>query len=275
MKKQINGLLIEVFPPESPKFKSPLVFLHGLWSGSWCWRQWSTHFSNLGWECWVVNFRGRTGESRPETLAQLTLQDCLEDLRQVIHALASPPILLAHSLGGLVAQKAAEEEETAALILLSSLPPAGIQNRSSRPLRLLRLKYFPLMLLRRPMRIQDKDFSRYWLASLPEDQRASVLRSLVPESGHLVAELFHPTVSPEPGRIRCPVLVVAGGEDAVVPAAATRELAQRLGAELKEYPHHGHWMMGGEAGEETVRDIHRWIIQRLGETVLLAQLPES
>lgn len=275
MKKQINGLLIEVFPPESPKFKSPLVFIHGLWSGSGCWHPWPTHFSNLGWECWAVNFRGRPEARTPEVLAQLAFQDCLEDLKQVIRAVASPPILLAHNLGGLVAQKAAEEERLSALILLSSLPPAGVKNVASRSVRLLRLKYSSLIFLHRPIRIRDKDFRRTWLASLPESQHASVLQGLVPESSHLVAELFHPTISIEPGRIRCPVLVIGGCEDQVVPAATAGDLAQKLGADLKEYPHSGHWMMGEEGWEGVVSDIHRWVVRRLGEEVLLAEFPES
>ena len=53
-----------------------------------------------------------------------------------------------------------------------------------------------------------------------------------------------------------------------------REMARWLGGDIKEYPDHGHWMMGEDSGEEIVRDIHRWVVQRLGEEILLADLSE-
>ncbi|MCH8055912.1 MAG: alpha/beta hydrolase [Deltaproteobacteria bacterium] len=273
MEKWIGNLLVDASPPEKPKFKSPLVLIHGLWSGSWCWHRWATHFSNLGWECWAVNFRGRVEEKALEVLERLSFQDCMEDLKRVIRAASFPPVLVAHSLGGLIAQKAAEGEKLSALILLSSLPPREIKVVTPHALRLLRLKYLPLLFLRRPFCLQEKDFRRSWLASLPESDHPDILKRMVSESSHLIGEFFNRCVEVDPGRIRCPVLAVGGGEDGVVPMASLREMAQRLGADLKEYPNHGHWMMEEQGGERIVRDIHRWVVQRLGEEILLPELP--
>lgn len=275
MEKWIGGLLVDASPPEKPKFRPPLVLVHGLWSGSWCWHPWATHFSNLGWECWAVNFRGRFEERAPQILKQLKFQDCVEDLKRVIRAAPFPPVLLAHSLGGLIAQQAAEEERLSALVLLSSLPPGKIKMITSHALRLLRLKYSPLIFFGRPFRLEQRDLRRSWLASLPESQRPDILKRMVPESSHLISEFFSRSVEVDPKRIRCPVLVVGGGEDRVVPMASMREMAQWLGADLKEYLNHGHWMMGEGGGEEVVRDIHRWIVQKLGEKILLAEFSEQ
>jgi len=135
MEKWIGDLLIDASPPEKPKFKSPMILVHGLWSGSWSWRSWATHFSNLGWECWAVNFRGRFEERSYPILRHLTFQDCVEDMKKVIRSAAFPPLLVAHDLGGLVAQKAAEGEKLAALVLLSSLPSGDIRMALPRSLR--------------------------------------------------------------------------------------------------------------------------------------------
>jgi len=274
MEKWIGGLLADVSPPEKSKFKSPLVLVHGLWSGSWCWRRWATHFSNLGWECWAVNFRGRVEERPLEVLERLSFQQCVEDLKRVIRAASSPPLLLAHSLGGLMAQKAAEEEKLSALILLSSLPAREIKIVKPRALRLLRLKYLPLVWLRRPFRLDEGDFRRGWVASAPEGEQLDILRRMVPESSHLVAEFFNCRVALDPQAIRCPVLVIAGSDDRVIPAVALRAMAERLHADLKEYPGHGHWIMEEEEGERIVREIHRWVVQRLGEEILLAEFSQ-
>jgi len=65
--------------------------------------------------------------------------------------------------------------------------------------------------------------------------------------------------------------VVGGEQDQAVPIASLRQMAQWLGGDFKEYPRHGHWMLGESGGEIIVRDIHRWVVQRLGEKILLAE----
>lgn len=270
MEKWIGGLLADVSPPEGRKFKSPLILVHGLWSGSWCWRSWATQFCNLGWECWAVNLRGRYGDRAHQILERLSFQTCVEDLEQVVDAASFPPVILGHCLGGLMALKAVEKKKLSALIFLSPIPSREIDIIHPRSLRLLRLKYLPLIFLRRPFRPEEKDLRKSWLASVPRSQHSDILKQMVPESGHLIRELFKRRVEVNPDRIHCPILVVCGSEDRVMPIASMREMAARLGGEFKDYPDHGHWMMEEEGGEGIVREIHRWVIQSLGEEILLA-----
>ena len=183
MKKKIGAILTEHFPPEKPKFSSPFILVHGPWSGSWCWQNWAVRFCNLGWHCWAVNYRGRAEEKVLESLARLTFDDCLADLKQVIHAAGSSLVLLGHSLGGLAAVKAAEGERISTVILLSAPVPGSDVKEWPHGLRLLRLKYLPLIFLRQPIRIKEKDFIYHWLASVPEHRHASILKGLVMESG--------------------------------------------------------------------------------------------
>lgn len=275
IRRQIAGLIADIAPPEKSKFRAPLILIHGLWSGSWCWHEWATHFSNLGWECWSINFRGRAEKQNSKILRQLTLQDCLEDLKRVIAAAPFPPVLMSHDLGGLIAQKIAEEERISALVLAATLPPRGIQDVLPQPVRRLYLKYWPLILLNQPFRPQEKDLRRIWLSSVPENQHREILGSLVPDSSHLIREFFCRHVDVDFNTIRCPVLVIAGNEDKVVPVPSLREMAQRLGAGFEEYSEHGHWIIGEEGGMEIVRDVHRWLIRKLGEEILLAEFRED
>lgn len=277
MREQIGDLAIDVYPPESSKFKSHLLLAHGLWGGSWCWDEWAIHFCNLGWECWAVNLTGRIkdNERSAQIRSDVTLQDWVEDLKRVIHAAPFPPVLLGHSLGGLAALRAATEENISALILLSSLPPREIKMTMPRALRLLRLKYLPLIFLRWPFCPEERDLCRSWLASLPKSRLPDVLKRMAPDSITLVSEFFKRRTKVDPARICCPILIVGGNEDRVVPMASLREMAQRLGADLKEYPDHGHWMMGEVEGQKIVREIHRWVVQKLGEEILLAEFSQQ
>lgn len=275
MEKWIGNILLDVSPPERGKFKCPLILIHGLWTTGRCWRSWATHFSNLGWECWAVNFRGRYEKNALEVLNQLSFQDCVDDLKEVIRTSEFPPVLLAHDLGGLVAQKAVAQVETSALALLACLPPREAMPELPRALRLLRLKYSPLLFLGRPFRLDEKDFRKHWLNALPPGEHAEPLRCLVVDSTHLVREFFERRVQLDPMPIRSPALVVAAGEDRVAPAMSLRQLADRIGADFRDYAGHGHWIMGGEGGgEEIVSDIHRWIVKKAGEGILLAEFAE-
>lgn len=272
MQRWIGDLLVDTFPPEKSKFKSVLVLVHGLWCDSSCWQPWATHFANLGWDCWAINLRGRLGPRARDVLSRVTFGQCVEDLSRVIRTAPFPPVVLGHSFGGLIAQKVAEEGGLSALVLLLSVPPADIQAEPTRRFRLLRLKYLPLLWLGRPFRMEEKDFGRSWLASVPAHLRAEIYQRAVPESGRLARAFFRRSVGIESRRIACPVLVIAGDADQVVEVAAQRTLAERLRADFQAYPDHGHAIMQEPGSEKVVGDIHRWLVQRLGETILLADV---
>lgn len=270
MQRWIEDLLTDSYPPEKAKFKSPLILVHGLWTGSWCWRAWATHFSNLGWECLAMNMRGRFEERPVEALNRLSVDDCVRDLARVIRSCDFPPVLLAHSLGSLIALKAAEQNDLSALILASPLPPHNFNIDATRRHRLLRLKYLPLVFFRRPFRLEEKDFRRILSASLPASVQAEIFAGTVPDSPDLIREFFRPRVVVEPRAPRCPTLIVAGGQDPISPAATSREIALRLGADIEAYPAQGHWLIEAD-GETVVRAIHRWLVRKLGDEILLAE----
>jgi len=75
------------------------------------------------------------------------------------------------------------------------------------------------------------------LRSLPAGARpcAGLVTQAGPRAPKANPYPFHPE------RIHCPVLVVGGEEDKVVPITLLREMALWLGGDFKEYPNHGHW----------------------------------
>lgn len=274
MEKWIGGVLLDVSPPERAKFKAPLILTHGVWSSSRAWQRWATHFSNLGWECWAVNWRGRFGENAAAALKRLSFDDCVADLKEVIRAAPFPPVLAGHDLGALIALKAAAEEKVSALILLAPLPPKDLEPEPPRALRLLRLKYRPLLFLRRAFRLEEKDFRRHWLNALPERGHDEAIACLVADSPHLIADFFARRAldaqSSDPA-----VLVVGGADDRIVAPSALGDLARSIGADCRVYSGHGHWILGEEGGEEIVRDMHRWIVRQAGASILLEEKEEN
>jgi len=267
MENRSAPLPIDLYSPEREKYKAPLILIHGLWSASTCWMPWATHFANLGWECRAVNLRGRFGENAAAELKRLTFEDCVDDVRQVIRGAPFPPVVLAHDLGASIALEAAAENKLSALALVAPLPP---ENELPRAVRLLRLKYRPLLFLRRPFRLEENDFRKLWLG--PGTQDGAAADCLAADAPALVDAFFARRLNLAHQKIPCPALVAAARDDRIVSPAAQQTFADRLGADFREYTG-GHWLIGEAGGEEIVRDLHRWILQKVGGQILLEQPP--
>ena len=270
MKRFIAGVSAEEYPPEQAKFRAPLLLVHGVWSGAWCWQSWATHFCNLGWDSFAIDLRRRSTQNPSENLYRLGFGDCVQDLANVIRSFPTPPVLLAMNLGAAMALKASASSKPAALILVSPSPPGNLTEARSQRQRLLWLKYRLLILLHRPVQIDEKDFRAYFLTPLPKTLENALSHQTVPESSALVREFLLPRVNLEPGPLGYPTLVLGGSDDRITPAVTTKRVAAFLGAEFREYAGQGHWLIERD-GENIVRDIHRWIIQKLGEKILLAE----
>lgn len=268
MNQIIAGLSAERYPPEQEKFKSPLLLVHGVWSGPWCWQSWATHFCNLGWDSIAIDLRRRSPQN-PMGQQNLSFSDCVQDLEEVICSFSTPPVVLAMDLGALMALKFSEQAKPMALILVSPAPPGNLTDARSRAQRLLWIKYRLLIFLHRPFQVDDKDFRAYFLTPLTENLQSPLSRQTVPESSALVRDFLLPRVNLQSGPLSCPTLVLGGSDDRITPAATSERIATLLGAEFKEYPGQGHWLIEHD-GETIVRDIHRWIIRKLGEKILLA-----
>ena len=85
------------------------VFLHGAFADEACFRDWVGHFAAAGYDSWAPARRGRRGVG-PERAEGLRFDDYVADTLAVIDAVspAAPPVLVGHSLGGLIAQRIAE-----------------------------------------------------------------------------------------------------------------------------------------------------------------------
>lgn len=269
MENRSAPLPIDLYSPEREKYKAPLILIHGLWSASTCWMPWATHFANLGWECRAVNLRGRYGENAAAELKRLTFEDCVSDTSQVLRAAPFPPVVLAHDLGASIALEAAAENKLSALVLVAPLPP---ENGLPRAVKLLRLKYRPLLFLRRAFRLEESDFRKLWLGSGTQDGRAA--DCLVADAPALVDAFFARRPNPAPQKISFPILAAAGRDDRIVSPAAQQSFADRIGADFREYAG-GHWLIGEAGGEEIVRDLHRWIVQKVGGEILLEPPPSA
>lgn len=103
-----------------------VVFIHGYMETGDCWTDWQAYFEARGFRCyrltWIHHERGSSDEQKVAT----RFGDVLEAYSRLIDTLDEKPILVGHSLGGILVQKLIELDKGAAGVLLTSGPPKGI-----------------------------------------------------------------------------------------------------------------------------------------------------
>src|SRR3982751_5195960 len=135
-----NLTLASAQPRASGETKPPILYIPGYFASAWVYESYLPFFAERGYAGFALNLRGREGSPLPSstTLGEVTLNDYIEDARQVARWLAErlgDPIIFGHSMGGLIAQKLGEEGLARALVLLSPAPPRGIRLLSGNLLR--------------------------------------------------------------------------------------------------------------------------------------------
>lgn len=109
-------------------FPIPLILLHGAWHGGWAMSLLAQLLVILGFECYVLSFRGHE-DDKPKKKKRIwyLLRQYVKDIKKLAETIESdkPPILIGQSMGGLIAQMYAQKYPISAMILLASVPSSG------------------------------------------------------------------------------------------------------------------------------------------------------
>lgn len=90
----------------APSRPTHVVLVHGAWHGAWCWSKLVPLLRAQGHLVTAVDLPGRW--ARPETTMNLTPEDFVETVGQVVRASPLPVTLVGHSLGGATVSLTAE-----------------------------------------------------------------------------------------------------------------------------------------------------------------------
>lgn len=115
-------------PAMKEKQKPVIILLHGSLHAAWCFRYFQTYFAHRGYQTFSVSLRG-AGKSEDGNAIRPSIEQHVDDLSAFLTSLNldTPPIIIAHSMGGLVAQRWVQQQSflPAKLVLLASVPPTG------------------------------------------------------------------------------------------------------------------------------------------------------
>ncbi len=251
--------------PESNAHATPILFVHGAWHAAWCWQEhFMDYFAQRGYAAYAFDLRGHGGSDGHGRLRWARISEYVADAAQIVQQLPAPPVVIGHSMGGLVAQKYLEMHTAPAGVLLASVPPAGVLATTLRiarrhPLEFARVnltwRLYPLVATPRLAR------EAFFSASLPEEQLQVYAKRLQDESFLGFLDMLALNL-PRPHRVKTPMLVLGAANDTIFHPNEIEATARAYNTSATVFPDMAHDMML-EAGWQAVADkIIAWLGER-------------
>jgi len=246
----------------------PIVLIHGMWCTAANFDRLVEGLKPRGHACFVPTLPAHeVGVAHPEVGA-ISLRGYLSFLEDYVRRqnFAEPPILVGHSMGGLLAQQLAARIQPFALVLLTPAWPSGVWG-----LRWANFVSFFRIVTRwaRWRRPQKLSFHRAVASAfngVPRDRHVKLYDALVEESGRAAFEIAlwqldgKGASRVDASAIKCPVYVVSSGHDRLTPVASVRKVAALYPqASLRHYPDRGHWVLDDVDTEEMAAEIANWL----------------
>lgn len=245
----------------------PVLMIHGAFCGPWSLQGLREKFEAAGYSVTAPALRFHDGKRPPAALATTGLTDYAADLEQEIRTLKAPPILVGHSMGGLLAQMLAARLQVRALVLLAPSAPWGVA-----PTTLFEIGAAHVMHLHPGYWNQVLEPSRdvalaHSLDKLPRHMRDEVFGRFVPESGRATFEImnwgidFHQASAVDSDAVTAPLLFLTGSEDRINPPSTVARIAAlykgRATAEVLDGM--GHWLIGEPGWERLAERALEWL----------------
>jgi pimeloyl-ACP methyl ester carboxylesterase len=204
-------------------------------------------------------------------IAPLSMRDYTDDLVAFVDSLDAPPLLVGHSLGGLLAQLVAARTRHAGVVGACPSPSPGVFAPTPTTLRsfgsLVGRHYLPPRPWAKPLYRPTWQRFRRWITNTQTEETARELfADLVCDSGRAYCEIVFPfldrgkATTVNFAAVTTPVLAIGGECDRIIAPQAARKTAARYGwGTFVEIPHSDHFVFFGDALPVTMSHIDDWI----------------
>jgi pimeloyl-ACP methyl ester carboxylesterase len=252
-----------------------ILFVHGMFMTPLCWEQWIERYEAKGYRCVAPAWPGRDKPiealraAHPSpALGALTLSQVIEQYISQIKFLPEKPILVGHSMGGLIVQLLLQMDLALAGVAIDSAPPAGVFTPKFSFLKANWPMINPFIPADQPRKMSLADFQYAFVNSMPPvEQKAAYDRYVVPESRRVPRESLTATARIDFKKPHPPLLLIAGSRDHIIPAALNKTNFARYKnpasrTDYKEFPGRVHFIIGQSGWEEVADYVAAWLNDR-------------
>jgi pimeloyl-ACP methyl ester carboxylesterase len=254
----------------SPKIyqTKTVLLIHGAGSIGAEWINFKNQLTELGFKVIIPTLRHHQIEGVNPKVGDLSLNDYIFDLKNLIASLTEKPIIIGHSMGGLLALKLCALNLAKMGILITPAAPKGINAISFSVLRIFILNIFRWKFWKRPVPPRYKSARYGVLHDLSENRAKEVFKlSNSAESGRALCEIGFPFFFKNcPTEINfskyfCKTLLIGCGRDRITPISIARKLQHLIGknCEYKEFSNFSHYIMEGDEFTGIFKECVGWI----------------
>jgi pimeloyl-ACP methyl ester carboxylesterase len=264
-----------------------IVLVNGLWVTALSWENWVKHYTDKGYRVIAASWPGMEDEVEqlrrdPSNYAELELTQVVDHYEQIIRELETPPIIIGYGFGGLITQILLDRGWGAAGVAIASASVKGISRLA---LSVLKLAFSVLgnSFTDKTASLTAEQFHRAFTNSLTETESLEAFkRYIVPAPNRVLLQtafanfISHPPVAVNfQNNTRAPLLLVAAGQDRLVPSSiveANFELYRESNAETdyKEFRDGTHFIIGQDGWEKVADYVLGWALCRANGSKLTA-----
>ena len=247
-----------------------VVFIHGLFLNNQSWAEWETFFKEKGYTIYAPTYPSHEGipselrKNAPDSLGYVTFTQVVNKMEAFIETLPEKPIIVGHSMGGLVAQKLIEKDLAEAAIIISSAPPKGVITLkfSFAKSNLGLLNPFKGNSIHYPTK---KWFHYAFTNTLTREESDSIFDEfVVPESRNIPRETLKKAAKIDFKKPHAPMLFISGKKDHIIPASLNKKNFKRYKDEKSIREHkifegRDHFIAGEDGWKEVANYVYNWL----------------
>ena len=249
--------------PKTKIHKTPLLFVHGMWHGAWCWDEFFLpYFAEHGYQVAALSLRGHAGSEG--NISGSSIADYVSNVEQIAKTFETPPGIIGHSMGGFITQKYLETNSAPAGVLLSPIPYFGAWSGTARvfmhsPLILMKI----LTQFRLWPAVQTPADARWALFSkeMTEEQLLKYHAKLNDESFRAYLDLLGLNLA-HPKRVKAPMLVLGAENDNVISINNVNATAKAYHTKAEFFPNMAHDMMLEKGWKSVADKILNWLKEK-------------
>lgn len=252
------------------KSTKTIVLIHGLFVNNTSWVQWKTYFEAQGYKVYTPANPGHEGvpsELRTTVHPDLTktgFEDVVMNIVKLIDTLPEKPIVVGHSLAGLVVQKLIELDKAVAGVSIDGAPPKNVLAPWATVKIVLPVVNF--FKGNQPYLGTKEWYHKAFFNNYSKDESDRLYDQIaVPESRKIARDTLLSSFSAiDFKKPHQPLLFIGGAKDAIFASSFTKRIASSYKdknslVDFKEFEGRSHFIAGEKGWEEVAAYVLNWI----------------
>jgi len=255
-----------------------IVFITGCFVSNNCWDDWHLFFRNHGYQTMAPAWPFKKGSAQDQrnehpsgnpALARLTFKELVSYYENIVKSYKEKPILIGHSMGGLITQILVNKGLAAAGIAINSFHPAGIFPYKFRQLRL-GWKFFGLFSSpNKTWLMSFRDWQHGFVNGMsPDGQKIAYKHYCIPESRRATLGAQGAAARVDFFQSHVPLLFISGSNDNIIPPHLSWRNYKAYKAadsitDYRELPGRTHFVLGQRTWKEDAGYVLDWLCHRL------------